>query len=44
MGTTEFAGIISDLNYGGYQLLNDWLALHLQMRSYMYDIDLLGEQ
>ncbi|MBK8972203.1 MAG: outer membrane beta-barrel domain-containing protein [Hahellaceae bacterium] len=47
MGTTEFAGDSRlTLNYGaGYQLLfNDWLAMHLQMRTYMYDIDLLGEE
>jgi outer membrane beta-barrel protein len=47
MGTTEFTGDrLFTINYGlGYQFLfNDWLSLHVQMRNYQFDIELLGEE
>ncbi len=47
MGATHFAGDNAlTINYGlGYQFLfNDWLSLHVQMRNYLYDIELLGEE
>ena len=45
-GATDFAGDNRfTANFGaGYQvLLNDWLALHLNFREHLYDIDVLGE-
>lgn len=46
IGTTEFAGDNRfTWNFGaGYRLLlNDWLALHADVRDHMFDIDVLGE-
>lgn len=45
-GSTEFAGDNRfTMNYGlGYRFLAaDWLALHLDMRDHVFDIDLLGQ-
>lgn len=45
IGTTKFAKENhATLNFGGgYRiLLNDWLALHLDMRDHVFDSDLLG--
>jgi len=47
LGSTSFGGDDrSSMMYGiGYRLLlNDWLALHLNVRGYLFDMDLLGEQ
>ena len=46
MGNTEFAG--SDrltLNIGGgFRLLaTDWIALHIDVRNHIFNIDILGE-
>jgi len=46
IGTTEFAHeSYATFNFGGgYRiLLNDWLALHIDMRDYVFDSDLLGQ-
>lgn len=46
-GSTDFAGDDRfTINYGvGYRILfQDWLALHLDMRDHIFDIDLLGEE
>jgi outer membrane beta-barrel protein len=46
IGSTEFAGSERfTLHWGlGYRLLaNDWLALHVDFRDHVFDIDLLGE-
>ncbi len=46
LGTTEFAGDRRfTLNFGaGYRLLaTDWLAVHVDMRDHLFDMDLLGE-
>lgn len=46
IGATEFAGDNRfTWNFGaGYRLLlNDWLALHADVRDHMFDIDVLGE-
>jgi len=46
VGTTKFANeSYSTFNFGGgYRiLLNDWLALHIDMRDYVFDSDLLGQ-
>lgn len=46
-GSTKFAGDDRrTLNYGfGYRaIMNDWLALHLDARDHIFDIDLLGTQ
>ncbi len=45
-GSTEFAGDNRfTINYGvGYRIIfRDWLALHVDMRDHIFDIDLLGE-
>ena len=45
IGTTTFANEnYSTFNFGGgYRiLLNDWLAMHIDMRDYIFDSDLLG--
>lgn len=45
-GSTEFAGDDRfTFNYGmGYRFISaDWLALHLDVRDHMFDIDLLGQ-
>ena len=47
LGSTRFAGDDRfTVNYGaGYRfLLNDIVALHLDFRDHLYDIDLLGEE
>ncbi len=47
IGSTKFAGDNRrTLNFGfGYRaIMNDWLALHLDMRDHIFDIDLLGTQ
>jgi outer membrane beta-barrel protein len=46
IGTTKFAKEShATLNFGGgYRiLLNDWLAVHLDMRDHVFDSDLLGQ-
>ena len=46
IGTTTFANeSYSTFNFGGgYRiLLNDWLAMHIDMRDYVFDSDLLGQ-
>lgn len=46
-GSTKFAGDNRrTLNYGfGYRaIMNDWLALHLDARDHIFEIDLLGTQ
>ena len=46
VGTTKFANeSYATFNFGGgYRiLLNDWLALHIDMRDYVFDSDLLGQ-
>jgi len=46
-GSTKFAGDKRrTINFGfGYRaILNDWLALHLDARDHIFDIDLLGAQ
>jgi outer membrane beta-barrel protein len=46
-GSTKFAGDDRrTLNFGfGYRaIMNDWLALHLDARDHIFDIDLLGTQ
>ncbi len=46
-GSTQFAGDDRrTLNFGfGYRaIMNDWLALHLDGRDHIFDIDLLGTQ
>ena len=46
IGTTTFANEnFSTFNFGGgYRiLLNDWLAMHIDMRDYVFDSDLLGQ-
>lgn len=46
IGTTKFAHeSFNTFNFGGgYRiLLNDWLALHFDMRDYVFDSDLLGQ-
>lgn len=46
-GSTKFAGDNRrTLNYGfGYRaVMNDWLALHLDARDHIFEIDLLGTQ
>ena len=46
VGTTKFANeSYSTFNFGGgYRiLLTDWLALHIDMRDYVFDSDLLGQ-
>ena len=45
-GSTEFAGDDRfTMNYGmGYRFLSsDWLAMHLDVRDHIFDIDLLGQ-
>jgi len=45
-GSTEFAGDDRfTMNYGmGYRFLSsDWLAMHLDVRDHVFDIDLLGQ-
>lgn len=45
-GSTRFAGDDAfTVNFGaGYRFLaTDWLALHLDVRDHMFDVDLLGE-
>ncbi|MFO7602609.1 MAG: outer membrane beta-barrel domain-containing protein [Gammaproteobacteria bacterium] len=45
-GSTEFAGDARfTMNYGmGYRFLAaDWLAMHLDVRDHIFDIDLLGQ-
>jgi outer membrane beta-barrel protein len=45
-GSTEFAGDDRfTMNYGmGYRFLGaDWLAMHLDVRDHIFDIDLLGQ-
>lgn len=47
LGATRFAGDDRfTVNFGaGYRfLLNDWIALHLDVRDHLFDIDLLGEE
>jgi outer membrane beta-barrel protein len=47
IGSTKFAGDDRrTLNFGfGYRaIMNDWLALHLDARNHIFDIDLLGTQ
>ncbi len=47
LGSVNFAGDDrSSVMYGvGYRLLlNDWLGVHLNVRGYLFDMDLLGEQ
>ncbi len=47
VGITEFAGDeFFTINYGvGYRLLlNDWMALRLDMRDHMYNIDIIGKE
>jgi len=46
IGTTSFANEnYSTFNFGGgYRiLLTDWLAMHIDMRDYVFDSDLLGQ-
>jgi len=46
IGTTTFANEnYATFNYGGgYRiLLTDWLAMHIDMRDYVFDSDLLGQ-
>lgn len=46
IGTTTFANeSYSTFNFGGgYRiLLTDWLAMHIDMRDYVFDSDLLGQ-
>lgn len=46
IGTTTFANEnYSTFNFGGgYRiLLNDWFAVHIDMRDYVFDSDLLGQ-
>jgi outer membrane beta-barrel protein len=46
LGATSFAGDDRfTVNFGaGYRfLLNDWVALHLDVRDHLFDIDVLGE-
>jgi len=46
VGSTRFAGGDAfTVNFGaGYRFLaTDWLALHLDVRDHMFDVDLLGE-
>lgn len=46
IGATEFAGdnrFTWNLGAGYRLLLNDWLALHADVRDHMFDIDVLGE-
>jgi len=46
IGTTKFAHeSFATFNFGGgYRiLLNDWFALHIDMRDYVFDSDLLGQ-
>jgi outer membrane beta-barrel protein len=46
VGTTKFANeSYATFNFGGgYRiLLNDWLAFHIDMRDYVFDSDLLGQ-
>ncbi len=47
LGATRFAGDDRfTVNFGaGYRfLLTDWLALHIDFRDHLFDIDLLGEE
>ncbi len=47
IGSTKFSGDDRrTLNFGfGYRaIMNDWLALHLDARDHIFDIDLLGTQ
>lgn len=45
LGATEFAGdtLSTVMLGGGYQMLfNDWLAMHISLKDYFYDIDIIG--
>ncbi len=47
IGNTKFAGDnrrTLNLGFGHRMIINDWLALHLDARNHIFDIDLLGQQ
>lgn len=47
IGSTKFAGDdrrTLNLGFGYRAIMNDWLALHLDARNHIFDIDLLGTQ
>ncbi|MEM7083303.1 MAG: outer membrane beta-barrel domain-containing protein [Pseudomonadota bacterium] len=47
VGSTEFAGddrFTINAGFGYRVILNDFLALHLDVRDHLFDIDLLGEE
>ena len=47
IGSTKFAGDnrrTLNLGFGYRAIMNDWLALHLDARDHIFDIDLLGTQ
>jgi outer membrane beta-barrel protein len=47
VGKTEFAGddrFTVNVGAGMRLLPNDWMAVHLDVRDHIYDIDLLGEE
>lgn len=47
IGSTQFAGDnrrTINLGFGYRAIMNDWLALHLDARNHIFDIDLLGTQ
>ena len=47
LGSTDFAGdnhFTVNFGFGGRVFPNDWLALRLDDRDFMFDIDILGQQ
>ena len=47
LGSTDFAGdnhFTVNFGFGGRVFPNDWLALRLDVRDFMFDIDILGQQ
>ena len=47
IGNTKFAGDnrrTLNIGFGHRMIVNDWLALHLDARNHIFDIDLLGKQ
>ena len=47
IGSTKFAGDnrrTLNLGFGYRAIMNDWLALHLDARNHIFEIDLLGQQ
>ena len=47
LGSTDFAGdnhFTVNFGFGGRVFPNDWLALRLDVRDFMFDIDILGRQ